>query len=193
MKVFSRLSAVSRISFALFLPPAIGGGITACAILPSPDITVRTLQAGSVTVDSTGVAFNLRSAVTDANHPDLCMILDTLRYDFRPRAEKFHPLPLTDTTVYVRNASTLDAAPIVLQGVLEGSGGEYVDSDGGGYSPATGMDTPFNRKHLLGEGGEVVCLDWSALRPGVTYTKLRLRSTRAIIVNELTWHYLSRI
>ena len=192
MMVFSRWSAVSRICFARFLPAAIGCVGAACAFGPAPDITVKTLRSGSVAVDSTGVVFNLRSGVTDAHHPELCMILDTLHYVFHPRAEKFHPLRLTDTTVYPRDTSTQATTPIALRAVLEGRNGERVDSNGGGYSPNNGMDTPYNRLHLLGEGGEEVCLDWNALRPGVTYVKLRLLSTRPMVVHELTWHYLSR-
>ena len=174
------------------LPAAIGCFVGACALLPSPDITVKSLQSGSVAVDSAGVVFNLRSGVTDATHPAVCMILDTLQYVFHPRAERSRPLPLTDTTVHSRDAGMQAATPIVLRAVLEGTNGERVESTGGRYGPGNGMDTPYNREHLLGEGGETICLDWNALRPGVTYVKLRLRSTRPIVVHELTWHYLSR-
>jgi hypothetical protein len=192
MRIFSRLSAVSRICFARFLRAALGCVGAACALLPSPDISVKTLRSGSVTVDSTGVVFNLGSGVTDASHPRLCMILDTLHYVFHPRAEKFHPLQLTDTTVYPRDAGTQTTKPIALRAVLEGRNGERIDSSGGGYSPGNGMDTPYNRIHLLGEEGEEVCLHWNTLRPGVTYVRLRLRSTRPIVVHELTWHYSNR-
>jgi hypothetical protein len=192
MRVFSRLSAVNRICFARFLPAAIGCVGAACALLPTPDVTVKTLRSGPIAVDSTGVVFNLRSGVTDARHPELCLILDTLHYVFHPRAEKFHPLQLTDTTVYPRDAGTHATTPIALKAVLEGRNGERVESSGGGYSPGNGMDTPYNRAHLLGEEGEVVCLGWNARRPGITYVKLRFRSTRPIVVHELTWHYLSR-
>jgi hypothetical protein len=192
MMVFSRLLAVSRICFPRFLPAAIGCVGAACALGPTPDITVKTLRPGSVAVDSTDVVFNLRPAVTDAHDPELCMILDTLHYVFHPRAERFHPLQLTDTTVYSRDAGTQAAMPIALRAVLEGRNGERVESSGGGYSPGNGMDTPYNRARLLGEGGEEVCLDWNTLRPGVAYVKLRFRSTRPIVVHELTWHYVSR-
>jgi hypothetical protein len=192
MSVFSRLSALNRICFARLLPAAIGCIGAACALLPTPDVTVRTLQSGSVAVDSTGVVFNLSSGVTDARHPELCLILDTLDYVFHPRAEKFHPLQLTDTTVYPREPGMQAATPIALRAVLEGRNGERVESSGGGYSPGNGMDTPDDRVRLLGEAGEEVCLDWNALRPGVTYVKLRFRSARPIVVHELTWHYLGR-
>jgi hypothetical protein len=192
MRAFSRLSAASRIGFARSLPATIGCIAAACALLPNPDITVKTLRSGSVAVDSTGVVFNLRSGVTDASRPELCLILDTTHYVFHPRAEKFHPLQLTDTTVYPRNAGTQASTPIALKAVLERRNGERVESNGGSYSPGNGMDTPYNQAHLLGEGGEGVCLNWNALRPGVTYVKLRFRSTRPIIVHELTWHYLTR-
>ncbi|HKW10673.1 MAG TPA: hypothetical protein VJO33_09855 [Gemmatimonadaceae bacterium] len=161
-------------------------------LLPSPDISVKTLRSGALAVDSAGVVFNLRAGVSDASHPSLCMILDTLHYVFHPRAEKFHPLQLTDTTVYPRDTGTQTTTPIALRAVLEGRNGEHVVSSGGGYSPANGMETAYNRMHLLGEEGEAVCLDWNTLGPGVTYVKLRLRSTRPIVINELTWHYLSR-
>src|SRR3982751_5964124 len=97
MRVFPRLSAVNGICFARFLPAAIGCVGAACAFLPTPDFTVKTLRSGPIAVDSTGVVFDLRSGVTDARHPELCLILDTLHYVFHPRAETFHPLQLTDT------------------------------------------------------------------------------------------------
>jgi hypothetical protein len=192
MRRLSRLSPATRIGLARFLCAPLGGVGTACALLPSPEITVTTLRSGSLAVDSTGVEFNLGSGVTDAAHPTLCMILDTLHYVFHPRGEKSHPLQLTDTTVYPRDAGTQAAAPIALSAVLEGRDGEHVGSSGGGYGPGNGMDTPYDRRHLLGEEGEAVCLSWNTLRPGVAYVTLRLRSTRRIVVNELTWHYLSR-
>jgi hypothetical protein len=120
------------------------------------------------------------------------MILDTLQYVFRPRAEQFHPLQLTDTTVYLRNSATHPTTPIVLRAGLEARNGERVDSGNGEYVPGNGMDTPYNRAHVLDEGGEVVCLGWSALRPGVTYVKLRLRTSQRVVVHDLTWEYLTR-
>jgi hypothetical protein len=120
------------------------------------------------------------------------MILDTLHYAFHPRGEKSRPLPLTDTTVYPRDAGTETTTPIALRAVLEGRDGERVDSSGGGYGPGNGMGTPYDRMHLLGEEGERVCLVWNTLRPGITYVKLRFRSTRPVVVHELTWHYFSR-
>ena len=193
MRVSSKPSADARIRFVRFLQAAIGYTVSACGLLPEPDITVNTLRSGSITVDSMGVVFALRSGVTSVRDPKLCMILDTLHYVFRPRAEKFHPLRLTDTTVNSRNISIQDAPPIALRAVLEGKKGDRVESSGGEYSPGNGMDTPYNRAHLLGEEGEVVCLGWNSLRPGVTYLKLRLRSTRPIVVHEPTWHYRSSI
>jgi len=161
-------------------------------LLPSPEITVKTLRSGSLAVDSAGVVFNVRSAGTDASHPSLCMILDTLHYVFHPRPDKLHPLELTDTTVYPRDPGTQNTTPIALRAVLEGTNGEFVVSSGGGYNPGIGMGTAYDRMHLLGQEGIVVCLDWNALRPGATYVKVRLQSTRPIVVNDLTWHYLTR-
>jgi hypothetical protein len=192
MSGFSGLSAGSRICLAWFLRAALGCVGAACALFPDPDITVKTLRSGSLAVDSAGVAFTLRSGVTDARQPGLCMILDTLHYVFRPHGDKLHPLTLTDTTVYPRQAGTQTITPIALSAVLEGSNGEFVVSSGGRYGPGNGMETPYNRTHLLDEEGMEVCLVWHTLRPGVTYVKLRLQSTRPIVVNELTWHYFSR-
>ena len=192
MRGFSRLSAGSRVCPEWFVRAAVGCVSAACALLPSPDITVKTLRSGPLAVDSAGVVFNVRSAGTDASHPSLCMILDTLHYVFHPRPDKLHPLPLTDTTVYPRDADTQTATPIALRAVLEGTNGEFVVSSGGGYNPGIGMGTAYDRMHLLGQEGIVVCLDWNALRPGATYVKVRLQSTRPIVVNDLTWHYLTR-
>lgn len=190
MRAFPRFSALSRMRFARLLLVAIGFVGTACSLLPTPDVTVKTLRSGSIAVDSTGVAFDLPSGVADP-HPTLCMILDTLRYDFRPRAEKFHPLGLTDTTIYSRDAGAQITSPIALRGVLEGRNGERVESNSGGYGPGTGTDTPYNRAHLLDEGGEVVCLGWNLSGRVGTYPKLRLRSTRPIVVHDLSWHYFT--
>jgi hypothetical protein len=136
--------------------------------------------------------FNVRSGGTDAAHPALCMILDTLHYVFHPPGDKLHPLQLADTTVYPRDAGTQNTTPIALSAVLEGGNGEDVVSSGGRYGPGNGMETPYDRMHLLTEAGVQVCLFWNTLRPNVSYVKLRLRSTRPIVVNELTWHYLTR-
>jgi hypothetical protein len=177
---------------ARFLPAAIGCIGAACALLPTPNVTVKTLRSGSFTVDATGVVFDLRSGITEAKQPTVCMILDTLQYVFSPRAEHFHPLQLTDTTVYLRNNATRSTTPIVFKAVLEARNGERVDSGSGEYVPGNGMDTPYNQAHLLDEAGEVVCFGWSALRPGVTYVKLRLLTSQPIVVHDLTWHYLTR-
>ena len=193
MIVFSRWSAASRICFAQVLPAAIGCVGAACAMLPTPAYTVKTLRSGPTAVDSTSVVFNLHTGVTGERHPELCLILDTLRYVFHPRAPRFHPLPLTDTTVYPRSTGTQATTPIALKAVLEGRNGERAEPSGGSYSPGNGMDTPYNRAHLLGEGGEQVCLNWNTLRPDVLDVKLRFGSTRPIVVHELTWQYSNRI
>lgn len=153
-------------------------GGAACAILPRPDITVKTLASGSTVVDSSGLAFDLPAAAAAAQHPNVCLILDTLEYGFRPRAEPFHPLPLTDTTVYARHAVAQSATPVALRAVLEGKNGKRVDADWGGYVPGNGR-------------GVSVCLGWTALPGAVTYTRLRLSSTRPIVAHELTWHYFT--
>jgi hypothetical protein len=41
------------------------------------------------------------------------MILDTVHYAFHPRAEKGHPLRLTDTTVHPRDAGTPTTTPMM--------------------------------------------------------------------------------
>jgi hypothetical protein len=176
--------------FVRFVACVSGCVLSACTSLPAPDITVTALQSGVVTVDSTDMVFTLPSAVTGAQRPALCMILDTLQYVFRPAAEHFHPLPLTDTTLYSRVDGIRDSTPIVLIAVLEGSTGERVGYTSGAYSPGTGMDTPYNHSHLLGAEGESVCLSWELHSRGA-YTKLRLRSNRLVVLHDLTWHYFT--
>ena len=188
MKILSRLSRALRICFEWSLRGALGT-ICACTLLPSPDVSVKTLRSGSLAVDSTGVVFEVRPGIRGDSHPTLCMNLDTLYYVVLPRAEAFHSLPLTDTTVYARNAAR---QPIALRAVLESSNGEQVVSTGGGYSPGNGMDTPDNQRHLTGPGGVAVCLVWNSLRPAVRYGTVRLQSTRPVIVHDLSLHYLSR-
>ena len=185
----SCLSAVGRRSIPVMLWAALGCGGTACATLPKAEVTVKTLKSGSTVVDSSGRAFDLPAAAAAAQHPNLCLTLDTLEYEFRPRAEPFHPLPLTDTTVYLRNAVAQNATPIVLKAVLVGERGKRVDGDWGSYVPNNGMDTPENRQRLMSEAGENVCLGWKAVPGGDRYTRLRLSSTRPIVVHDLTWHY----
>jgi hypothetical protein len=106
------------------------------------------------------------------------MILDTARYVFRPQAEQDHPLPLSDATVYARHAGSSDDTPIAFRAVLEGGNGERVHSGRGGYG--------------IREQGEELCLGWTNFHPGVTYVRLRLWSTRPVVLDKVTWRYLTR-
>jgi hypothetical protein len=171
----SRIVSISHVRRA-----ALGLLASACALLPNPEVSVKTLRAGSFTLDSSVVSFDLRPGVTQAQYPEVCMSLDTLRYTFRPKAEQFHPLELTDTTIYARNDSTGDGRAIALTALLEAPNGDRVNSGRGDYAPGNG------------EEGEVVCLGFGALPPNVTYTKLRLRSTVPVVVKQITWHYFTR-
>ena len=174
MITFSNFLPVARISLARFLLTAIGFIVSTCISLPTL-MSVKTLRSSPVTLDSTGVVFALRSGVTDGNEPSVCLVLDSLRYTFRPEAKPFHPGMLTDTTVYPRNVTAPGGTPIAFRAVLEGNNGERARFQPSGYG--------FNQN----EGYEL-CLGAPELVPGVSYVRLRLRSTRPIIVERVTWH-----
>jgi hypothetical protein len=166
-------------SAARWLPAAIGWVLSACALLPEPDVTVNTLRSKPSTIDSTSVVFELGRGVRGAQQPGLCFSIDTSRYVLRPQATKGFPLKLTDTTLQTRSTGAGAGTPIALRAALEGADGVLVDSHGGAYGPD--------------ESGERLCVGWTGLRPGMTYVKLHVRSTPPIVVHDLTWRFFTRL
>jgi hypothetical protein len=157
------------------LLPVIGLLISACALLPEPDVTVSTLRAKPLTIDSAGIVFELGRGVRGTQQPGVCFSTDTSRYVIRPQATKGFPLQLTDTSLQTRGGGT----PIALRAALEGADGVLVDSHGGAYGPD--------------ESGERLCVGWTGLRPDMTYVRLHVRSTPPIVVHDLTWRFFTRL
>jgi hypothetical protein len=165
---------------ARWRPATIGWVIvSACALLPEPDVTVNTLRSHTFALDSAGVVFDLGRGVRAAQQPGVCFSIDTSRYVLRPQATQGVPLQLTDTTLRTRNAGAGAGTPITLRAALEGADGVLVDSHGGAYGPD--------------ESGERLCVRWTGLRPGMTYVRLHVRSTPPIVVDNMTWRFFTRL
>jgi hypothetical protein len=138
----------------------------------------RTLAPGPIAFDSKGIAIHLRSSVNDANMSgELCIGFDTSRYVFlswrtltvrerRPSDASFWPTPPP-------NEETPDSTAISLAIQLEGGNGERAE---------------FDRVSSIVGSGEM-CTGSTEVRPGVFYTKLSLRSTKPVVVRNVTWWY----
>lgn len=147
-----------------------------CATLACAPERIRTLAPGPIRFDSTGVAIQLRSPVNERNTSvNLCVSFDTTRYliyIFGVRTLTVRPRRPADPSSWLEDAPDSRAISVDLQ--LEANNGERAK---------------FSQGSAFGDSGQRECLGSFEFRPGISYTRLWLRSTRPVVVTkvERTW------